>query len=298
MRPRANHPGRPRFTRFERKTGRSAISAILAAPGSQYTDRMNLTVQLFASLAEAAGRRSIDLEGLPDPATVDDVSAAVFQRLPQLEELRESVIVAVNEEYVRGAFPVRAKDEVALIPPVSGGENRSPDSGGEHHSPSGDEEQSAPDRGEDDPHFLVTDQPLDVQALHEFVLCPQAGAVSLFVGVVRDNNLGRNVDYLEYEAYPPMAVTKMREIAAELRERWTVSDVAMQHRTGRLEIGEASVAIAVSSPHRKEGIEACHYAIDRLKQIVPVWKKEVWTDGESWIEGSLAPQDEAKPAPD
>lgn len=234
---------------------------------------MNLTVQLFASLAEAAGQRSIDLEGLPEPATVNDVSAAVFRRLPQLEELRESVIVAVNEEYVRGEFPVHAKDDVALIPPVSGGEQ------------------------EADPHFLVTEEPLDVQALHDLVLCPQAGAVSLFVGVVRDNNLGRQVDYLEYEAYPPMAVKKMRQIAAELGERWTVSDVAMQHRTGRLQIGEASVAIAVSSPHRKEGIEACHYAIDRLKQIVPVWKKEVWTDGESWIEGSLAPQDEAKSGP-
>jgi molybdopterin converting factor subunit 1 len=244
---------------------------------------MNLTVQLFASLAEAAGQRSIALEGLPDPATVDDVSAAVFRRLPQLEELRESVIVAVNEEYVRGEFPVHREDNVALIPPVSGGEGRPPVSGGEQDA---------------DPHFLVTEQPLDVQALHDLVLCPQAGAVSLFVGVVRDNNLGRQVDYLEYEAYPPMAVKKMRQIAAEVAERWTVSDVAMQHRTGRLQIGEASVAIAVSSPHRKEGIEACHYAIDRLKQIVPVWKKEVWTDGESWIEGSLAPQDEAKPAPE
>ncbi len=229
-------------------------------------------MQLFASLAEAAGERSVELEGLPEPATVDDVSRAVFLRFPQLAELRDSVIVAVNEEYVRGEFPVGPQDEVALIPPVSGGEG--------------------------DPRFLITDQALDVQALHDLVLRPEAGAVSIFVGVVRDNNLGRQVDYLEYEAYPPMAVKKMRQIAAELAERWTVTDVAMQHRTGRLQIGEASVAIAVSSPHRKEGIEACHYAIDRLKQIVPVWKKEVWTDGESWIEGSLAPQEEAKPGPD
>ena len=90
----------------------------------------------------------------------------------------------------------------------------------------------------------------------------------------------------------------MREIAQELQERWEITDVAMHHRTGRLEIGEASVAIAVASPHRKDGLEACHYAIDRLKQIVPVWKKEVWTDGEHWIEGSLTPHDEASPAPD
>lgn len=234
---------------------------------------MNVTVQLFASLAQAAGQRSVLLEDLPDATTADEISAAVFLRFPQLAELRASVIVAVNEEYVRGEFPVRASDEVALIPPVSGG------------------------AGAGDERFKITADVLDVQALHELVLAPAAGAISLFVGVVRDNNLGRDVDYLEYEAYPPMAVKKMREIAQELHERWEITDVAMHHRTGRLEIGEASVAIAVASPHRKDGLEACHYAIDRLKQIIPVWKKEVWTDGEHWIEGSLTPRDEASPAP-
>jgi molybdopterin converting factor subunit 1 len=233
---------------------------------------MDLTVQLFASLAEAAGERNVRLCGLPDAPTVADVGEAVFRRFPQLAGLRDSVIFAVNEEYVRGEFPVRPSDQVALIPPVSG--------------------------GADDPHYRITADPLDIQALHDLVLAPAAGAVSLFVGVVRDNNLGRDVDYLEYEAYAPMAIKKMREIAAEVRERWTITDVALHHRTGRLEIGEASVAIAVSSPHRQDGIEACHYAIDRLKQVVPIWKKEVWTDGEHWIEGSLIPQDEARPAPD
>ena len=234
---------------------------------------MNVTVQLFASLAQAAGQRSVLLEDLPDATTADEISAAVFLRFPQLAGLWESVIVAVNEEYVRGEFPVRGSDEVALIPPVSGG---------------------APGHE----RFKITADVLDIQALHALVLAPAAGAISLFVGVVRDNNLGRDVDYLEYEAYPPMAVKKMREIAQELHSRWEITDVAMHHRTGRLEIGEASVAIAVASPHRKDGLEACHYAIDRLKQIVPVWKKEVWTDGEHWTEGSLTPRDEASPAPD
>ena len=242
---------------------------------------MNVTVQLFASLAQAAGQRSVLIEDLPDATTADEISAAVFLRFPQLAELRESVIVAVNEEYVRGEFPVRACDDVALIPPVSGGSARDSKRG-----------------SADDARFTITAEVLDVQGLHDLVLAPAAGAVSLFVGVVRDNNLGRDVDYLEYEAYPPMAVKKMREIAEELHERWEITDVAMHHRTGRLEIGEASVAIAVASPHRKDGLEACHYAIDRLKQIVPVWKKEVWTDGEHWIEGSLTPQDEASPDPD
>ena len=240
---------------------------------------MDVRVQLFASLAEAAGQRSVLIEDLPDTITVDDLSAAVFLLFPQLAELRESVIVAVNEEYVRGEFPICASDDVALIPPVSGGAPNSGDS-------------------DADPRFKITADVLDIQALHDLVLAPSSGAVSLFVGVVRDNNLGRDVDYLEYEAYVPMAVKKMREIALELHERWEISDVAMHHRTGRLEIGEASVAIAVSSPHRKDGIEACHHAIDRLKQIVPVWKKEVWTDGEHWIEGNLTPRDEASPAAD
>ena len=119
----------------------------------------------------------------------------------------------------------------------------------------------------------------------------------MFSGVVRNNNLGRQVDYLKYEAYPAMATKVMWQIAEEVRARWEVCAVAIHHRRGRLAIGETSVVIAVSSPHRKDGIEACHYAIDRLKQIVPVWKKEVWADGEHWIEGSLTPRDEASPAP-
>jgi molybdopterin synthase catalytic subunit len=104
--------------------------------------------------------------------------------------------------------------------------------------------------------------------------------------VVRNTNLGRKVEYLEYDAYPPMAEKKMREIAEEVRQRWPVTGVAMQHRTGRLAIGEPSVIIAVASPHRGDAIEACHHAIDRLKSIVPVWKKEVFEGGEEWLEGT------------
>jgi len=134
--------------------------------------------------------------------------------------------------------------------------------------------------------FRVTPQPLDVLELMRAVEDPGAGAVAVFAGVVRDENLGRRVEYLEYDAYPPMAEKKMRDIADEVRARWPVSGVAMAHRTGRLEIGEASVVIAVSSPHRADAIEACHYAIDRLKATVPVWKKEVFEGGEEWLEGT------------
>ena len=222
---------------------------------------MRLTVQLFANLAETCGARQIELCDLPQPLTAALVLDAFVDRFPQVDGMRDSIMFAVNAEYVSADHLVSVCDEVALIPPVSG--------------------------GSDDDFFKITQDVLDATALHTLVLSPQAGAVSLFMGVVRDNNLGRDVDYLEYDAYPAMATKVMRQIAGEIRERWDVLDIAMHHRIGRLEIGEASVAVAVASAHRGEGIEACHYGIDRLKAIVPIWKKEVWADGEEWIEGSL-----------
>jgi molybdopterin synthase catalytic subunit len=135
-------------------------------------------------------------------------------------------------------------------------------------------------------HFLVTNDVLDPMALQVAVSRAEAGAVVLFSGIVRDNNLGRRVDYLEYDAYPPLAERMLAEIAGEARSRWELTDVAIQHRTGRLEIGEASLLVAVSSPHRADGFAACQYCVDRVKAIVPVWKKEVWKGGESWIEGT------------
>ena len=227
---------------------------------------MRLTVQLFANLAETCGARQVELCDLPQPLTASLVMDAFVDRFPQLDGMRDSIMFAVNAEYVSADHPVTPCDEVALIPPVSG--------------------------GTDDEFFKITRDVLDPTALHNLVLSPQAGAVSLFVGVVRDNNLGRDVNYLEYDAYPAMATKVMRQIEGEIRERWDVLDIAMHHRIGRLEIGEASVAVAVASAHRGEGIEACHYGIDRLKAIVPIWKKEVWADGEEWIEGSLTPASE------
>ena len=132
----------------------------------------------------------------------------------------------------------------------------------------------------------IVDTPIDTNALIAKVASGKAGAISTFHGVVRDNSLGRKVLYLFYEAYPPMAVKELERLEAEVRGRWEIEAIAIAHRIGRLEIGEASVAIAVSSPHRREAIEACHYAIDRLKQTVPVWKKEFWEGGEVWIENA------------
>lgn len=225
---------------------------------------MQIRVRLFASLAEAVGCRELTLGGLAEPLTAGAVGEALFERFPQAAGMRESVMYAVNAEYVQADFPVTSRDSVALIPPVSGG-------------------------GGEESQFRIVEEAISADTLQGLVLRPEAGAVAVFLGVVRDNNLGREVDYLEYDAYPEMAARMMARIAEEIRERWDVVEVAMQHRVGRLEIGEASVGVAVSSAHRAEATDACRYGIDRLKAVVPIWKKEVWSDGEEWIEGSLTP---------
>ena len=131
--------------------------------------------------------------------------------------------------------------------------------------------------------FEITSEPLDVARITEAVRRDEDGCVITFVGVVRNQNRGKAVLYLEYEAYAEMAIAKMRQIGEEIAGRWAVPHVAMAHRVGRLEIGDASVVIAVSAPHREVAYEASRYAIDRLKEIVPVWKKEVYADGEVWL---------------
>jgi len=132
---------------------------------------------------------------------------------------------------------------------------------------------------------LLTDGPIDPRAVEAAVAGADAGAICTFLGVVRDNNRGRAVRHLEYEAFPEMAVPALQRIIGEVAARWPGARAAIVHRTGRLDIGEASVVIAVASPHRAAAFEACHYAIDTLKTTVPIWKKEVWADGSAWIEG-------------
>ena len=141
--------------------------------------------------------------------------------------------------------------------------------------------------------FAITHEPLDPAALVEAVRVDASGAVALFYGVVRNENMGRNVQYLEYDVYPEMAIKKMHEIADEVRAKYTITGIGVLHRVGRLEIGETSLLVAVSSAHRVAAFEACHFAVDRIKQVVPIWKKEVWDDGEEWIEGHV-PESEGR----
>lgn len=135
--------------------------------------------------------------------------------------------------------------------------------------------------------FKVTEDVLDPRALERELDKPENGAVVTFQGVVRDNSRGRTVSYLEYDAYAPMATKVMTQIAGEIKAKWPVTDVGIWHRIGHLEIGEASLLVVITAGHRKEAFEACHHCVDRIKEIVPVWKKEVWDNGESWVEGDV-----------
>ncbi|HZT09274.1 MAG TPA: molybdenum cofactor biosynthesis protein MoaE [Chloroflexota bacterium] len=212
-----------------------------------------LSVRLFASIREVVGANTLQIE-LPENATVDMLTRAIQARYPQLREL-PGARVSVNFEYVDANHPIRPNDELAVIPPVSGGSG----------------------------HFEITRDELTADGIASLVGSPDCGAVTVFLGTARRISRGREVEYLEYEAYPEMAIRKLEQIAEEIRERWGTSRIAVRHRVGRVDLGEASVAIAVATEHRAEGFAACQYAIDRLKEIVPIWKKEVWVGGGEWI---------------
>jgi molybdopterin synthase catalytic subunit/molybdopterin converting factor small subunit len=203
-----------------------------------------ITVRLFAGLRERAGWSSREIEA----ATVADVWPALG-----LGEEPAGLLYAVNREYAERGRKLQNGDEVALIPPVSGGA------------------------------FRVTDDPLSLEAVVAEVADEHAGGIATFTGTVRRQSRGREVTHLEYEAYAEMAQEVMAKLATDLQERHELCAVAIHHRVGRLEVGEASVVIAVSAPHRQDALAACREAIDTLKETVPLWKKEVYKGGEEWI---------------
>ena len=196
-------------------------------------------------------------------------------RYPRLDTLPRPAAFAVNDEYVRPDTLLRDEDELVLVPPVSGGAVDDPPSSTDGHGV--------------DVHVALTAEVISLDDTVQRVRHPQAGAVVLFLGTVRDNRNGARVHHLEYEAYEPLALRDMRAVCAEAAERWPLLRVAMVHRVGTLGVGEISAAIAVSAPHRAEAFAAGKYAIDTLKHRVPIWKKEVWEGGEVWV-GS-EPQD-------
>jgi molybdopterin synthase catalytic subunit len=204
-------------------------------------------VRLFAGLRERAGTAKQELE-LPEGARVEDAWSAL-----ELGEEPAGLLWAVNQQYVDKDRELTEDDEIAVIPPVSGGA------------------------------FRLVDGPIDVGAVLVEVADQRAGGIASFVGTVRAESRGRTVLYLEYDAYEGMAEKVMAELAESLGRKYDLCKVAMAHRVGRVEIGEASVAIAVSAPHRQDALAACKEAIDTLKETVPLWKKEVYEGGEEWL---------------
>lgn len=226
---------------------------------------MRVRVLFFGQLKEIVGVAQDDAE-LSEGARVEDLFERYGRRFPKLADFRPSVAASVNQEYASWRAPLSAGDEVAFLPPVSGGEHIA--------------------IAED--IFQLVRDPIRPQELVEGIKVPEDGAVVVFDGFVRNNFRGKRTLYLEYEAYETMALMKMREIGAQIREKFQVHRIAIVHRLGRLEIGETSVWIAVSSAHRAAAFDACRYAIDTLKRTVPIWKKEYFAGGAVWAEGEMA----------
>jgi MoaE-MoaD fusion protein len=208
---------------------------------------VRVTVRLFAGLRERAGTAKQELE-LPEGSRVNDAWTGL-----ELGAEPPGLLFAVNLEYVDHEHPLSEGDEVAVIPPVSGGA------------------------------FRLVDGSIDFGAVLNEVADDRAGGIASFVGTVRAESRGRTVLYLEYDAYEGMAEKVMAELAESLKGKYSLCEIAMAHRIGRVEIGEASVAIAVSAPHRQDALAACKEAIDTLKETVPLWKKEVYEGGEEWL---------------
>lgn len=222
---------------------------------------MKVTLRYFALWREEIGREE-EMREIKADTTVGALIAEVAAAYPRLAALRPSTMFMVNQEYAPLSQTLGDGDEVAVIPPVSGGTD------------------SARQNGR---LFKVVETPLDVREVIAVVEDSTAGAVVSFTGIVRDHSLGKEVVALDYEAYPAAAEKMMARVADEIAERWGLWRVAIIHRIGHLTVGEASVVIAVSSPHRQEAFAACEYVIKRLKEIVPVWKKEAYTDGAVWL---------------
>jgi molybdopterin synthase catalytic subunit/molybdopterin converting factor small subunit len=222
---------------------------------------MMITVKLFASYREAVGKRELSID-VPADTTAGGLLSSLAERYPALRPLAESATFAVNRRYVASGASLHPDDELTILPPVAGGAD-------------------ALETGA----FEIVREPIDPAAVTAKVEDPSVGGIVVFTGVVRESsNSGRAVTHLEYEAYPEMAVEQMEAISGEIRERWGPLRIAVTHRVGRMAVGEAAVVIAVGAPHRAEAFAACNYAIDRLKEIVPIWKKEHGPDGATWVE--------------
>jgi molybdopterin synthase catalytic subunit len=228
---------------------------------------VSIRVLFFGVLRDIVGLKEDRLE-VPEGSHLATVFEAYARRFPRLEGMAGSIVLARNQQFAAPHELVAEGDEVAFLPPVSGG--------------SGFLCERTDERGN---FFALTRDPIDPLALRTRLLAPSDGAAVIFEGVTRDNTKGRSTRYLEYECYEPLALASMAKIGAEIVASTGIGKIGMIHRLGRLEISEASVVVVACSPHRKAAFDAALAGIDRLKKLVPVWKKEFFADGEVWVEG-------------
>lgn len=227
-------------------------------------EQIRVRVLFFGAARDSAGTREVEL-ALNSGSNAADVFAEILRTYPELKRFGRSLLFAVNEEYAVNNREIRDGDELAVFPPVSGGSSENPE--------------SAPD------FFEITQEPLDVGAIARRVVLPQCGATVTLDGYAREWTKGRRTLFLDYEAYAPMALKEMERMGVEAHRQFEIAYIGIVHRIGRLEIGETSVVISVGAPHRRAAFEACEWAIKKLKRTVPIWKKEVFEDGEIWVEG-------------
>ena len=225
---------------------------------------MRVRVLFFGVLKDITGV-SEEFAELSEGARLDDLFERYGRRFPKLSDFRSSIAASVNQEYASWRAPLSPNDEVAFLPPVSGGQQTA--------------------LAED--LYLLTHDPIPTDEILTSVKSPEDGALCAFDGFVRNHSRGRRTLYLEYEAYEPMALAKIREIGAHIRDHYSIRRLAIVHRLGRLEIGDTSVLIVVASAHRAAAFDACRYAIDTLKRTVPIWKKEFFADGAVWADGDF-----------
>ncbi|MFZ0774520.1 MAG: MoaD family protein [Candidatus Sulfotelmatobacter sp.] len=237
---------------------------------------MRVHVLFFGMLKDLAGKSSETLE-LREGATVGDVLADCEAKIPRLKDAMASLAVAVNQQYAGAETVLKSDDEVALLPPVSGGSGKA----------EGDAASGLPSER----RASIIREPIDTRGVLERIKRSEDGAAVVFEGVVRNQTRGRKTLYLDYEAYEEMARQQMETLAEQALAQFQVREVALVHRLGRLEIGETSVLIVVASAHRAAAFDACRWLIDTLKRTVPIWKKEYFEDGAVWADGEEFPEE-------
>ncbi|MBZ5525899.1 MAG: molybdenum cofactor biosynthesis protein MoaE [Acidobacteriia bacterium] len=237
---------------------------------------MRIQVLLFGQLKDIAGRPEETID-LPAGSTLGDLVARYAGLFPKFKALAGSIACSVNQEYAPVSTVLSENDEVGLLPPVSGG------MGGTISGRAVVLQRSA--------HCQIVKTPIAAQPVADALKAPEDGATVVFEGIVRNNTRGRPTRYLDYECYESMAISEMEKLSQQALEQFKVRDIRLIHRLGRMEIGETSVLIVVSSAHRGAAFEACRWVIDMLKKTVPIWKKEYFEDGAVWADGEPFPED-------